>query len=84
MAPGTRTCSFCFVLRVLLLTLRNSCFSVWQDKNPDKQEVASRKFKEIAEAYEVLSDPKKRVRRPIRDKLHDKCLASARDGATAR
>ncbi|KAM9487231.1 dnaJ homolog subfamily B member 2-like [Clarias gariepinus] len=26
------------------------------DKNPDKKEEAERKFKEIAEAYEVLSD----------------------------
>ena len=30
------------------------------DKNPDKQEEAAEKFKEIAEAYEVLSDSKKR------------------------
>lgn len=30
------------------------------DKNPDDQEEATRKFKEISEAYEVLSDGKKR------------------------
>ena len=30
------------------------------DKNPDKKEEAERHFKEIAEAYAVLSDPKKR------------------------
>jgi DnaJ family protein B protein 4 len=30
------------------------------DKNPDHKEVAERKFKEVAEAYEVLSDPQKR------------------------
>ena len=30
------------------------------DKNPDAQDDATRRFKEISEAYEVLSDEKKR------------------------
>lgn len=31
------------------------------DKNPDNKEAAEKKFKEIAEAYEILSDENKRV-----------------------
>ena len=39
---------------------RNLAMKWHPDKNPDKKEEAEQKFKEVAEAYEVLSDDKKR------------------------
>lgn len=45
------------------------------DRNPDKKELADKKFKEIGEAYAVLSDPQKR-------KLYDQFgEAGVKDGA---
>lgn len=34
------------------------------DKNPDNKEEAEKKFKQVSEAYEVLSDSKKPLVRP--------------------
>ncbi|NWH32666.1 DNJB3 protein, partial [Chloropsis hardwickii] len=41
------------------------------DKNPRNKEEAEKKFKEIVEAYEILSDPQKRL-------LYDKCAEETR------
>ncbi|OCT73871.1 dnaJ homolog subfamily B member 6-B isoform X2 [Xenopus laevis] len=47
------------------------------DKNPDNKEEAERRFKEVAEAYEVLSDSKKR---DIYDKYGKEGLAGGGGG----
>ena len=52
------------------------------DKNPDNLEEASRKFKQIAEAYEVLSDPGRRRTYDTRGHAPSADYSSSQNGPT--
>lgn len=49
----------CVPMTAHLCRYRKAALKWHPDKNPDNKEYAEQKFKEIAEAYEVLSDSKR-------------------------
>lgn len=63
-----------FLTSLFVISYRKLALKWHPDKNPDNKEEAERKFKELAEAYEVLSDSK-RVQFFFRICMHiKKCL----------
>jgi len=50
-----------FIFHLIPPHIRKLAIKWHPDKNPDNQEEATEVFKEISEAYSVLSDPEKRV-----------------------
>lgn len=49
----------CVPITAPLCRYRKAALKWHPDKNPDNKEYAEQRFKEIAEAYEVLSDSKR-------------------------
>lgn len=57
MPPPPEGC--CVPIAACLCRYRKAALKWHPDKNPDNKEYAEQRFKEIAEAYEVLSDSKR-------------------------